>query len=177
MARSRTSSALELLVPLDRDAARAAPPAARRGRSARRSATGGWRPGAPLPSSRALAAQLGVSRGIVVEAYEQLVAEGYLVAPAGRRDARRADAAPRGGAARRRPASRRRTASTSGPAARTSTEFPRAAWLRSLRRALADAPSDRLSYLGGRGVPGAAASRSRRTSTGSGAPPRTRRTS
>ena len=53
-----------------------------------------------LPPSRALAAALGVSRGVVVEAYAQLVAEGYLtsrsggytqVAPAARRSgARRA---------------------------------------------------------------------------------------
>jgi GntR family transcriptional regulator/MocR family aminotransferase len=35
--------------------------------------------GAPLPSSRSLAADLGVSRGVVVEAYDQLLAEGYLV--------------------------------------------------------------------------------------------------
>src|ERR1051326_1435548 len=34
--------------------------------------------GAPLPSSRQLAADLEVSRSVVVEAYEQLVAEGYL---------------------------------------------------------------------------------------------------
>jgi GntR family transcriptional regulator / MocR family aminotransferase len=34
--------------------------------------------GAKLPSTRTLAADLGVSRGLVVEAYEQLVAEGYL---------------------------------------------------------------------------------------------------
>jgi GntR family transcriptional regulator / MocR family aminotransferase len=37
----------------------------------------------PLPSTRALAAELGVSRGVVVEAYAQLVAEGFLVARAG----------------------------------------------------------------------------------------------
>src|SRR5690348_7357398 len=34
--------------------------------------------GQPLPSSRALAADLGLARGTVVEAYAQLVAEGYL---------------------------------------------------------------------------------------------------
>src|ERR687893_1131972 len=34
--------------------------------------------GARLPSSRVLAAELGVSRGVVVEAYGQLAAEGYL---------------------------------------------------------------------------------------------------
>lgn len=35
-------------------------------------------PGSKLPATRALAAQLGVSRGVVVEAYAQLAAEGYL---------------------------------------------------------------------------------------------------
>ena len=40
-------------------------------------------PGAALPSTRALAAQIGVSRGLVVEAYAQLVAEGYLTARQG----------------------------------------------------------------------------------------------
>src|ERR1700720_3338831 len=34
--------------------------------------------GSRLPSTRALCVQLGVSRGVVVEAYAQLVAEGYL---------------------------------------------------------------------------------------------------
>jgi len=35
------------------------------------------RPGTKLPSTRQLAAQLGVSRSAVVSAYEQLLAEGY----------------------------------------------------------------------------------------------------
>jgi GntR family transcriptional regulator/MocR family aminotransferase len=35
--------------------------------------------GTRLPPTRALAAQLGVSRGVVVEAYAQLAAEGYLL--------------------------------------------------------------------------------------------------
>jgi GntR family transcriptional regulator / MocR family aminotransferase len=35
-------------------------------------------PGAKLPSSRALAAELGVARSSVISAYEQLLAEGYL---------------------------------------------------------------------------------------------------
>ncbi|HEX5827039.1 MAG TPA: PLP-dependent aminotransferase family protein [Candidatus Limnocylindrales bacterium] len=105
-----------------------------------------------LPSTRSLATQLRVSRGIVVEAYEQLVAEGYL------------DARP-GGATRV-----ARAAATAAPPPPASlhprtwefdfrpgrpdvTEFPRQAWLRSMRRVLAEAPADRLSYLGGRGVP------------------------
>lgn len=36
-------------------------------------------PSARLPSSRSLAAQTGLSRGTVQSAYEQLVAEGYLL--------------------------------------------------------------------------------------------------
>src|SRR3954470_11158436 len=39
--------------------------------------------GTSLPSTRSLADELGVSRGVVVEAYEQLVAEGYLTSRAG----------------------------------------------------------------------------------------------
>jgi GntR family transcriptional regulator/MocR family aminotransferase len=39
--------------------------------------------GASLPPTRGLADELGVSRGAVVEAYEQLVAEGYLTSRAG----------------------------------------------------------------------------------------------
>jgi DNA-binding transcriptional regulator YhcF (GntR family) len=39
--------------------------------------------GASLPATRALAAELGVSRGVVVEAYQQLVAEGYLTSRPG----------------------------------------------------------------------------------------------
>ncbi|WP_425309538.1 PLP-dependent aminotransferase family protein [Ammonicoccus fulvus] len=37
----------------------------------------------PLPSTRALATQLGVSRGSVVQAYDQLLAEGWLIARTG----------------------------------------------------------------------------------------------
>jgi len=39
---------------------------------------GALAPGEPLPPSRVLAAELGMARGTVVEAYAQLVAEGYL---------------------------------------------------------------------------------------------------
>jgi GntR family transcriptional regulator / MocR family aminotransferase len=45
--------------------------------------SGRLRAGAKLPPSRVLADELQVSRGVVVEAYSQLVAEGYLVARAG----------------------------------------------------------------------------------------------
>jgi GntR family transcriptional regulator / MocR family aminotransferase len=45
--------------------------------------TGRLRPGARLPSSRALASALRVSRGVVIEAYAQLTAEGYLLSAQG----------------------------------------------------------------------------------------------
>ena len=40
-------------------------------------------PGSVLPSSRDLAEELGVSRGVVVDSYAQLAAEGYLSARRG----------------------------------------------------------------------------------------------
>ncbi len=45
--------------------------------------SGVLRPGDPLPSTRALASHLGVSRGTVVTAYDQLLAEGWLEGAAG----------------------------------------------------------------------------------------------
>jgi GntR family transcriptional regulator/MocR family aminotransferase len=45
--------------------------------------SGRLRPGARLPPSRTLARDLGVSRGVVVEAYAQLTAEGWLTARRG----------------------------------------------------------------------------------------------
>ncbi|WP_395359531.1 PLP-dependent aminotransferase family protein [Streptomyces sp. YH02] len=74
---SHGQAAWELLLPA------AAAPARRRGRAlqeALREAvrSGRLAAGTRLPSTRALAADLGVSRGLVTEAYEQLTAEGYL---------------------------------------------------------------------------------------------------
>ncbi|MER5579811.1 winged helix-turn-helix domain-containing protein, partial [Streptomyces massasporeus] len=71
------SAAWELLLPA------VSAPARTRGRSlqaALREAvrSGRLTPGTRLPSSRDLAADLGFSRGLVTEAYEQLTAEGYL---------------------------------------------------------------------------------------------------
>ncbi|WP_336658497.1 aminotransferase-like domain-containing protein [Leucobacter sp. USHLN153] len=43
------------------------------------------RPGEMVPATRELARRLGVARGVVVTAYEQLAAEGYLEASQGRR--------------------------------------------------------------------------------------------
>lgn len=46
-------------------------------------AEGRLRPGDPLPSSRTLATRIGVSRGSVTSAYDQLAVEGYLEADRG----------------------------------------------------------------------------------------------
>ncbi len=63
--------------------------------------SGRLRPGDTLPSTRALAAALGLSRGPVVAAYDELVAAGFVVSRAGSgaRVAPDADTAARAGAA------------------------------------------------------------------------------
>ncbi|MFD2077933.1 GntR family transcriptional regulator / MocR family aminotransferase [Actinopolymorpha cephalotaxi] len=53
--------------------------------------TGRLGPGSALPPSRALAVDLGCSRWVVTQAYEQLVAEGYLTARTGSATVVRAD--------------------------------------------------------------------------------------
>jgi GntR family transcriptional regulator/MocR family aminotransferase len=71
-----------LLVELDRT--KAAPLRAQLECELRRAIQSGrLEEGALLPSTRALADDLGVSRGVVVDAYAQLTAEGYLVAEHG----------------------------------------------------------------------------------------------
>ena len=107
--------------------------------------------GATLPASRTLATDLGVSRGVVVEAYQQLVAEGYLVS----RPGGYTEVAP--GA---QPAPVRRSAEPTRPlridfryGRPDVSAFPRAAWLRSLRTVLAHTSNERLVYLDGRGAP------------------------
>ena len=107
--------------------------------------------GSAMPPSRVLAADLGVSRGVVVEAYQQLTAEGYLASQAGGYTRVAAGPPPR-------------AAAPPGPGApgpdidlsygrADVSSFPRAAWLRSIRTALADAPNEVFGYLTGRGVP------------------------
>src|SRR5688572_13848685 len=147
MPRTKTSSAIELLVPLDRTSTN---PLHRQLEQALREAvrSGRLASGSTLPSTRALAEQLAVSRGIVVEAYEQLAAEGYLVSRPG-------------GATQVAAAARPAPSRPSGPVpvqiaydfrpGRPDLDlFPRAVWLRSVRRALNEAPSQRFGYLDGR---------------------------
>jgi GntR family transcriptional regulator/MocR family aminotransferase len=150
MGRSKTSSGLELLVALDR---LSADPLHRQLERALRTAIrdGRLEPGSALPSSRALASQLGVSRGIVVETYEQLVAEGYVVSHPGgsTRVAHAAAGAPASRALPAPPTYRY----DFRPGRPDVTEFPRGVWLRALRRVLQTAPSDRLTYGAGHGMP------------------------
>ncbi|HEY1916735.1 MAG TPA: PLP-dependent aminotransferase family protein [Streptosporangiaceae bacterium] len=105
-----------------------------------------------LPSSRALAADLGLSRGTVSAAYDQLVAEGYLAArhgsgtvvsglarpdPAAARQASRAGAEPR---------------HDLRPGQPDVSFFPWGPWQRASRRALAAAPAGTMRYGDPRGL-------------------------
>jgi GntR family transcriptional regulator/MocR family aminotransferase len=112
--------------------------------------TGRLRAYTPLPSTRSLAADLGLSRGVVVESYEQLAAEGYFNSKAGsgtRVAAIRTQALrPRVDAAA--PAKLRNHILPGTPDV---TAFPRSAWLACLRRAFKAASSDAFRYPDPRG--------------------------
>jgi GntR family transcriptional regulator / MocR family aminotransferase len=114
--------------------------------------TGRLSAGSRIPSSRSLAAELGISRGVVSEAYGQLAAEGYLLARQGAplRVAHTVRAAPP------RPPSPSLLPSFSyrlDPGLPDLAGFPRDRWLRSLRAAWRQAPIDAIDYPDPRGVP------------------------
>jgi GntR family transcriptional regulator/MocR family aminotransferase len=152
MAGERTNSKLggALLVELRRDDPA---PLHRQIESAIRGAvrSGRLRLGSRLPPTRTVAADLGVSRGVVVEAYQQLVAEGYLTSQSGGYTTVAIGPAP----------SRSPAQVVTAPVPRIDfgygradvSNFPRTAWLRSIKRVLTEAPNDRFGYLSGRGVP------------------------
>ncbi|MEY2406102.1 MAG: GntR family transcriptional regulator / MocR family aminotransferase, partial [Acidimicrobiaceae bacterium] len=102
-------------------------------------------PGTVVPSTRALAVDLGVSRGTVVEAYAQLVAEGYLVARPGSVTAVAAVAIQSPAATAITTISRARVDLRPGLLDLSST-FPRADWMRAERAALRTAPDDVFDY-------------------------------
>ena len=152
--RTNSGPAEDLLIELNRDAG---VPLHRQIEASIRGSirAGRLRAGASLPPTRTLAAGLGVSRGVVVEAYQQLVAEGYLASRPGGYTQVAASMPPASAGAGS-------AASTAQPAAcgvdfgygRTDvSQFPRAAWLRSIRTVLTTTPNDRFAYLDGRGPP------------------------
>lgn len=152
MSRSRTNSgAGELLVELRRDSSVALHQQLESG-IRDRIRQGLLRADVVMPATRALATDLGLSRGVVVEAYQQLVAEGYLVTRTGGYT----QVAP---AAARIQAPKPATAETGGPpridfkySKPDVSQFPRTAWLRSIRKVLNETPSRSLAYLDGRGT-------------------------
>jgi GntR family transcriptional regulator/MocR family aminotransferase len=108
--------------------------------------SGRLRPGVRLPSSRALGAELGVSRRLVVEAYEQLAAEGYVVSAQGS-GTRVAPAVSRAISPRANtPPPPSPAAIDLFPGTPDLSLFPRRAWGRAQRRALAELPDARLGY-------------------------------
>ncbi|KUL39700.1 PLP-dependent aminotransferase family protein [Streptomyces regalis] len=113
--------------------------------------TGRLAPGTRLPSSRSLAADLGIARNTVAEVYAELVAEGWLTARqgSGTRVAERTVIPPTGSA----PAPREgaRLAHDLRPGTPDLAAFPRTDWLKAARRALASAPHDALGYGDPRG--------------------------
>ncbi|AXE88110.1 PLP-dependent aminotransferase family protein [Streptomyces sp. Go-475] len=103
-------------------------------------------PGTRLPSSRALAADLGIARNTVADAYADLVAEGWLTARqgSGTRVAEREVVPPSGTAPH--PRARTRPAYDLRPGSPDLASFPRAEWLKAARRALHTAPHHALDY-------------------------------
>jgi GntR family transcriptional regulator/MocR family aminotransferase len=108
--------------------------------------SGRLRPGVRLPSSRSLGTELGVSRRLVVEAYEQLTAEGYLVAIRGSGTRVAPGLSDPPAAESTAPAPHPPPFIDLFPGAPDLSIFPRRAWGRSLRRALAELPDARLGY-------------------------------
>jgi GntR family transcriptional regulator/MocR family aminotransferase len=107
--------------------------------------------GAPLPSSRALAAELGLARNTVADAYGQLVAEGWLVSLQGSGTRVASQHQPPAFSAPRRPSvARPQYDLTSGSP--DLAGFPRAAWISAGRRALTAAPNELLGYPDPRGL-------------------------
>ncbi|WP_256862849.1 GntR family transcriptional regulator [Microbispora sp. GKU 823] len=155
----------DLHLVVDRGAGGLAGQIAREMRNAVRS--GRLVPGARLPATRDLARDLGLSRGVVVEAYEQLVAEGLLESRTGA-GTRVAAGAGRHASAEQIPDEphcwphygHRPTSPDLGA-------FPRQAWLAAVRTSWPHCPNDALDYGDpGAGVPRPCAANSPRTSAG-----------
>jgi GntR family transcriptional regulator / MocR family aminotransferase len=146
----RTSQTTELLLPLARDAG--GPLGAQIEEHLRQAIrSGALKAGARVPSTRDLARQLGVSRGLVVNAYAQLGAEGYLVVRQGALP-RVSDAAAGGAPQVPEAPPDALPRYDFRPAIPDVSRFPRAAWLRCVHSALTEMTDADLGYVDARGV-------------------------
>jgi len=102
--------------------------------------------GTRLPPTRALAHDLGISRGTVLQAYSQLAAEGWLSGRRGSGTVVALDTDARSVAFERREPRPLRWRFDLRPGRPDPSSFPRTEWLRALRRALAVAPDEALGY-------------------------------
>src|SRR5437016_9897257 len=146
---SGANSGPELLLELDR--ARPRPLRAQLEDGLREAVRSGrLRAHARLPASRALASDLRVSRRLVVDAYAQLLAGGYLVARRGAGTyVAEAAAAPSAPAAEPQATSLRFDFFPGFP---DLASFPRRPWLRAMRETLAVTPHSSLGYPDARGA-------------------------
>jgi GntR family transcriptional regulator / MocR family aminotransferase len=108
-------------------------------------------PGSRLPSSRALAGDLGASRRLVVEAYAQLLGEGYLVSRQGAGTFVAAMAGVTDGVPVQPPARRLRI--DFFPGSPDLGYFPRTLWLSAVREVLRTVPASAFGYPDPRGAP------------------------
>src|SRR5688572_9857888 len=142
---SMSRGTVELLIPLSRGATR---PLVRQVEDHIRQAirSGSLKPRALLPSTRDLAAQLGISRPTVVEAYSQLASEGFVAVRQGARP--RVAESVTG-------ESRKNRAHASNevlprydfrPAIPDLRSFPRKAWLKATRKALENMRPQEFGY-------------------------------
>jgi GntR family transcriptional regulator/MocR family aminotransferase len=144
VALNETSQPLELLLSVSRDGDGTLGAQIEEGlRQAIR--TRAVKPGAAVPSTRDLARQLGVSRRVVVDAYGQLAAEGYLSLRQGARP-RVSDAPAAANGHEPAPAPPPPPRFDFRPSVPDVSSFPRAAWLRATREALATMPDADLQY-------------------------------
>jgi GntR family transcriptional regulator/MocR family aminotransferase len=109
--------------------------------------TGQVSPGSTMPSSRVLARDLGISRGLVVEAYAQLAAEGYLLS----RPGAGTTVAPGQAVSLSVPGPEAPLDASAGmldlrPATPDLSSFPRQLWLNAVRDTLRVLPSSALGY-------------------------------
>jgi GntR family transcriptional regulator/MocR family aminotransferase len=105
-------------------------------------------PGTRLPSSRALAVDLGVARNTVARAYAELIAEGWLTSHhgSGTLVSQRAAEVVRSVATPPRGQAAPRLYHDLRPGQPDLSSFPRAEWSRAVKRALDAAPSDAFGY-------------------------------